>query len=64
MVLKKNLKKYDVVIGMYHDQVALKLFNFNAINITISFRKQNLQITALTRQCLEKYQIHLRFFMQ
>ena len=36
--LKKNLKKYDVVIGMYHDQVLTPiktLFNFNAINITI-----------------------------
>ena len=36
--LKKNVKKYDVVIGMYHDQVLTPiktLFNFNAINITI-----------------------------
>ncbi|MDC3000539.1 4-hydroxythreonine-4-phosphate dehydrogenase PdxA [Candidatus Pelagibacter sp.] len=36
--LKKNIKKYDVVIGMYHDQVLIPvktLFNFNAINITI-----------------------------
>ena len=36
--LKKNIKKYDVVIGMYHDQVLTPiktLFNFNAINITI-----------------------------
>ena len=36
--LDKNIKKYDVVIGMYHDQVlapAKTLFKFNAINITI-----------------------------
>ena len=36
--MKKNIKKYDVVIGMYHDQVLTPiktLFNFNAINITI-----------------------------
>ena len=36
--LKKNIKRYDVVIGMYHDQVLTPiktLFNFNAINITI-----------------------------
>ena len=36
--LDKNIKKFDVVIGMYHDQVltpAKTLFKFNAINITI-----------------------------
>ena len=36
--LKKNLKKFDVVIGMYHDQVLTPLktlYNFNAINITL-----------------------------
>ena len=36
--LEKNLKKFDVVVGMYHDQVlvpAKTLFNFEAINITI-----------------------------
>ena len=36
--LKKNLDKYDVVLGMYHDQVITPLktlFNFNAINITV-----------------------------
>ena len=35
---KKNIKYYDVVIGMYHDQVLTPiktLFDFNAINITI-----------------------------
>ena len=36
--IKKHIDKYDVVIGMYHDQVLTPLktiFNFNAINITI-----------------------------
>ena len=36
--LKKNIEKFDVVIGMYHDQVLTPLktlYNFNAINITI-----------------------------
>tara|TARA_B100000989_G_C19481292_1_gene445253 strand:- start:264 stop:1223 length:960 start_codon:yes stop_codon:yes gene_type:complete len=36
--IKKNLNKYNVVLGMYHDQVLTPiktLFNFNAINITI-----------------------------
>ena len=35
---KSLLKKYDVIIGMYHDQVLSPmkaLFNFNAINITL-----------------------------
>ena len=35
---KKNLKDYDVIIGMYHDQVLSPmkaLFNFDAINITL-----------------------------
>lgn len=36
--LSKNIKKFDVVIGMYHDQVLTPiktLFKFNAINVTI-----------------------------
>ena len=36
--LNKNIKKYNLVIGMYHDQVLTPvktLFNFNAINITV-----------------------------
>tara|TARA_B110000438_G_scaffold214990_1_gene207286 strand:- start:236 stop:1198 length:963 start_codon:yes stop_codon:yes gene_type:complete len=36
--LKEKLKNYDVVIGMYHDQVLTPiktLFGFNAINITL-----------------------------
>ena len=36
--MKENLKKYDVIIGMYHDQVLTPMktvFGFNAINITL-----------------------------
>ena len=36
--VKKNINKYDLVIGMYHDQVLTPIktiFNFEAINITI-----------------------------
>ena len=36
--LKKNLKKFDVVIGMYHDQVLTPIktiYEFKAINITL-----------------------------
>ena len=36
--MKQQLKKYDVIIGMYHDQVLTPikaLFGFNAINITL-----------------------------
>jgi len=36
--IKEYLKKFDVIIGMYHDQVLSPmkaLFNFNAINITL-----------------------------
>ena len=36
--LKKNIKRFDVVIGMYHDQVLTPIktiYNFNAINITL-----------------------------
>ena len=36
--LKKNRKKYDVIVGMYHDQVLAPLktlYGFSAINITI-----------------------------
>ena len=36
--IKKNIDYYDVVVGMYHDQVLTPLktlYNFNAINVTI-----------------------------
>ena len=36
--LKDNTKKFDVIIGMYHDQVLgpiKSIFGFNAINITL-----------------------------
>jgi len=38
LFLKKNLSLYDVIIGMYHDQVLTPLktlYGFNAINITL-----------------------------
>ena len=36
--LKENLKKYDVIVGMYHDQVLTPMktiFEYDAINITL-----------------------------
>ena len=36
--LKKNRKKYNVIVGMYHDQVLTPLktiFEYDAINITL-----------------------------
>ena len=36
--MKKNLKQFDIIIGMYHDQVLTPmkaLFGFDAINITL-----------------------------
>ena len=36
--LRENLKKYDVIVGMFHDQVLAPfkaLFGFDAINITL-----------------------------
>ena len=36
--MKEQIKKYDVIIGMYHDQVLTPvktIFGFNAINITL-----------------------------
>ena len=39
LFMKENIKKYDVVIGMYHDQVLTPIktiYNFDAINITLS----------------------------
>ena len=38
LFIKKNLKKFDVIIGMYHDQVLSPmktLFNFDAVNVTL-----------------------------
>jgi len=35
---KKNIKKFNLVIGMYHDQVLTPMktiFGFNAVNITL-----------------------------
>ena len=36
--MKNNIKKFDVIVGMYHDQVLAPiktLYEYNAINITI-----------------------------
>ena len=36
--MQQNLKKFDVIVGMYHDQVLTPmkaLFGFDAINITL-----------------------------
>ena len=38
LFMKEHLKKYDLIIGMYHDQVLTPiktLFGFQAINITL-----------------------------
>ncbi len=38
LFMRENIKKFDVVIGMYHDQVLIPIktiHNFNAINITL-----------------------------
>ena len=38
---KNNLKKYDVVVGMYHDQVLTPfktIFDYDAINITLGLK--------------------------
>ena len=36
--LKKNIKNFDIIVGMYHDQVLTPiktLFEYDAINITL-----------------------------
>ncbi len=38
LFMKNNIKKFDVVVGMYHDQVLTpikSMYNFNAINVTL-----------------------------
>ena len=38
LFMKQNIKKFDVVVGMYHDQILTPkktLFGFEAINITL-----------------------------
>ena len=37
----KDYKKYDVIIGMFHDQILTpfkSIYKFNAINITLGFK--------------------------
>ena len=39
--MKNNRENYDVILGMYHDQVLSPiktLFEFNAINITLGLK--------------------------
>ena len=41
LFIKKNIKKFDVVVGMYHDQVLTPiktLFKYNAINVTLGLK--------------------------
>ena len=52
--LNNNRKKFDIIIGMYHDQVLAPiktLFEYDAINITLGlpFIKFSL-ITVLTKK--------------
>ena len=38
MFLKQNRNKFDVILGMYHDQVLIPiktLFEYDAVNITL-----------------------------
>ena len=38
LFMKNNIKKFDVIVGMYHDQVLTPIktiYNFDAINITL-----------------------------
>ena len=40
-VFMENFKKYDVIVGMYHDQVLppfKSIFKFDAINITLGLK--------------------------
>ena len=40
-VFINNYKKYDIIVGMYHDQVLIpfkNLFKFDAINITLGLK--------------------------
>ena len=56
--LKNNRKKFDLIIGMYHDQVLTPiktLFEYDAINITIGLPFIEFpQIMVLMSQCLVK----------
>ena len=38
LFMRENIKKFDVILGMYHDQVLTPIktiYNFDAINITL-----------------------------
>ncbi len=70
---KKNIKKFDVVIGMYHDQVLVPiktLFNFNAINITLGLpfvrispdHGTNNQMIGMNKSDYKSFEYALGFF--
>ena len=56
--LTQNRLKYDVIVGMYHDQVLTPiktLFEYDAINITLAYRLYEfLLIMAQMKTCMEK----------
>ena len=63
MFLKKNRERYNVIVGMYHDQVLTPiktLYEYDAINITlVCLFLEYLQIMVQILKCLEKInQIH------
>ena len=53
--MKENINKFDVVIGMYHDQVLTPIktiHNFEAINITLGLPYLRVSpITELITKC-------------
>ena len=41
LIIYEQFKKYDVIVGMYHDQVITPfktLYKFNAINVTLGLK--------------------------
>ena len=70
---EKNIKKYDVVVGMYHDQVLVPiktLFNFDAINITLGIpilrispdHGTNNQMIGLNKSNYKSFEAAIKFF--
>ena len=71
--LKENKKKFDVVVGMYHDQVLVPiktLFNFDAINITLGIpilrispdHGTNNQMIGLNKSNYKSFEAAIKFF--
>ena len=56
--IKKNRKKFNVIMGMYHDQVLSPLktiFEYNAINITLGLPFERISpIMGQMRKCWVK----------